>query len=314
MVRDATKQVNSISAWNARIFGCKNQRDWRNALGILSFMSAQGVNPSLVSFNAALETCGRAGQVDAAFFVLEQIWRYGLQADVVTFTSLINACSRVHQVDRAFAVLYSMNEWGVSPNCITYNALLHACACCGDYERAWHVYVYMHAKNITPSTFKWNVLTREWSKLGYPWDLGSSSPPAQDIARINFSNVFYHGVYMRRSNPETMFEAQQSRHSCDVQSKRAILPRQTCYATRGPGFRSSAGMKGVGSLMRLKEEGLFTRLASREREEHLYMCGSAYDSNGQLMEGLLGHSNASPLVENLREVEALSDVSFTSVS
>ena len=59
--------------------------------------------------------CGRAGEVDRAFAVLDQMVSAGLKPNVVTYTALLDACAKASQLPRAIDVFRSMIAARVPP-------------------------------------------------------------------------------------------------------------------------------------------------------------------------------------------------------
>jgi pentatricopeptide repeat protein len=93
---------------------------------------ANNVAPQVITYNALVDTCARAGKgregIDLALSLLERMQTSGLQPDTVTYNSLINTCARAADSDgRAFQsalhVLNQMEKAEVPPNVVTFNSL-----------------------------------------------------------------------------------------------------------------------------------------------------------------------------------------------
>ena len=150
-----------------RILQCKKDGSWQDACQILAEMRDSGRNLGTVSYNAAIDACGKSKQVGRALELFDELVQAGNVPDAVTYTALIDACGRGGLLDQAFTlfaryasarfplqlsclcifhahpsrasrlaltVSSARNRRGrmqaarVEPNLITYNALIHACA------------------------------------------------------------------------------------------------------------------------------------------------------------------------------------------
>ena len=97
----------------------------------------------LASYNAAIDACGKAKQVDRALGLFDDLIAAGCTPDAVTYTALIDACGRCDMLDQAFALFRRMQGSSVPPNLITYNALIHACAQASAVDAAFQVWDQM---------------------------------------------------------------------------------------------------------------------------------------------------------------------------
>ena len=85
-----------------RILACKNEKRWADALVIVAQMRAAGTPLGTISYNAAIDCCGKVRQVDRALELLDELIAVGNHPDAVTYTALIDACGRASMLDRAF--------------------------------------------------------------------------------------------------------------------------------------------------------------------------------------------------------------------
>ena len=119
---------------------CKREKKWQEAVAVLDDMRESGHTLGTVSYNAVIDACGKAKQVDKCLELFDQLHKAGNVPDAVTYTALIDACGRCGMIDRAFSLLGSMRTAHVEPNLITYNALIHACANAGATDAAFQVW------------------------------------------------------------------------------------------------------------------------------------------------------------------------------
>lgn len=90
------------SAAHQRILSAKKDGAWDVAVDILYDMKGKGRNMGTVSYNAAIDACGKAKRVDRALELFDELVAAGNVPDAVTYTALIDACGRVGMLDMAF--------------------------------------------------------------------------------------------------------------------------------------------------------------------------------------------------------------------
>ena len=89
-------------AAHQKILECKRDQLWREAVATIAEMRQEGTPLSTVSYNAAIDACGKAKQVQTALELFDELHQVGNVPDAVTYTALIDACGRVGLLDQAF--------------------------------------------------------------------------------------------------------------------------------------------------------------------------------------------------------------------
>jgi len=96
-----------------------------------------GMTPNLVTFNTLLDACFKAGELDVALSVKEQLEATGLFPDTRTYTTLIATVARkktsasgANDPTLAFSLLEEMQNREIRPNGMTYSALIDVCGRC----------------------------------------------------------------------------------------------------------------------------------------------------------------------------------------
>ena len=105
-----------------RILVCKKEGHWQDAVNILTDMREYGRNLGTVSYNAAIDACGKAKQVGRALELFDELVAAGNVPDAVTYTALIDACGRAGLLDQAFTL------FGRSGRAASKNSLLRICS------------------------------------------------------------------------------------------------------------------------------------------------------------------------------------------
>lgn len=93
----------------------------------MQFMRESGPRPDAISYNAALNVCGCAGQAGAAQALLQEMRGHGFPPSVVSYGAVLDACAKAADVPRARRVLAGMEAAGVAPNVVAYTSVLDAC-------------------------------------------------------------------------------------------------------------------------------------------------------------------------------------------
>lgn len=75
-------------------------------------------------FNCLIDGLCKAGKVDTAWELFENMFQEGPQPNVVTYNIMIHGYSKGGQEDKANNLFQKMEESCCTPNTITYNALL----------------------------------------------------------------------------------------------------------------------------------------------------------------------------------------------
>jgi pentatricopeptide repeat protein len=107
--------TNQQRSAHQRILVCKKDGDWQEAVNILTDMRVSGRNLGTVSYNAAIDACGKARQVGRALGLFDELVAAGNVPDAVTYTSLIDACGRASLLDQAFALFARYAALGPAP-------------------------------------------------------------------------------------------------------------------------------------------------------------------------------------------------------
>ncbi|CAE8638250.1 unnamed protein product, partial [Polarella glacialis] len=121
----ATSLSSGLAARNALISGCAEAMRWRQAL----LMLAATQTPDVVTFNACAEVFEKSRRWGDALGLLTWLRSNGLQPTTVSFNSLLSACVGPTGSWRiAWELLRGMHETShCMPDLVTYGALLRSC-------------------------------------------------------------------------------------------------------------------------------------------------------------------------------------------
>lgn len=158
----------SVDIYNACIWGCARGGRVREAVGFYDRMIREDIRPDLETFNGLLFCYARAGEVERAFALLEDMWEEaGVRPSVASHNWVVKACAKAGQPERAFAVAKKMRRQGMPLTVVTRNNLVEACCNAGRLERAFTIVKSMVLEhNISPNTYTYNTLIRACGRWG----------------------------------------------------------------------------------------------------------------------------------------------------
>lgn len=139
-----------------------NARDLGYTLHIYQHMKNIGVTPDLTSYNVLLKSCCRAGRVDLAQEIYEEVRCIAemgrLNLDVITYSTMIKVFADAKMWDMALKMKEDMLSGGVIPNVVTWSSLISACANAGLVEKAIQVFEEMLSAGCEPNAQCYNSL------------------------------------------------------------------------------------------------------------------------------------------------------------
>eukprot|EP00434_Breviolum_minutum_P014687 symbB.v1.2.012951.t1/scaffold892.1/size156909/3 len=111
------------------------------ALELLLAAEVETLQPSLISFSAAISACERGcivfGRLNLGHLSsLEAVHSAVGKADVICYSAAISACEKGSQWSKALDILHGMPSRHCTPNVISYNAAISACENAEHWEEA----------------------------------------------------------------------------------------------------------------------------------------------------------------------------------
>ena len=77
-------------------------------------MKSSGVEPSVISYNAAISACEKGGQWEPALQLLEEMKSSGIEPDVISYSAAISACEKGGRRERVLELLDEINAESLS--------------------------------------------------------------------------------------------------------------------------------------------------------------------------------------------------------
>jgi len=98
---------------------------------------SSSIEPTLITFNAAIAACAKASNADRALELLDEVRAAGMEPDAYTYNATISACAKGGRWELALELFSTMRDLErIEPDVFTYAAALTACDRGGLGERA----------------------------------------------------------------------------------------------------------------------------------------------------------------------------------
>jgi len=174
LIHEMLAHQETCSLVNAVIYcsvlkGFSHRKRFDQVWAVHEEMRSKSLQYSIVTYNALIDACARAGEMNRVPELLKQMAQDGIKPNVITYSTFVKAYCREHRVEKAFEVLEDMKKsTDFSPDEVTYNTLLDGCARCGMLERGLALLRDMEAAGETPSNFTLAVLVKLANRGGRP--------------------------------------------------------------------------------------------------------------------------------------------------
>jgi pentatricopeptide repeat protein len=148
--------------------GYINDNQLEKAARVFESMTQENVSMNTVLFTTLIKGFARAGEVEEAMKVYEQMCdERSILPDLITFSILIKANCDVGRLGEALKLLEKMLAQGLRPDEVVFNNLLAGCARQSNVELGKRLYSDMIASGIRPSNATFSILIRlyQQSKL-----------------------------------------------------------------------------------------------------------------------------------------------------
>merc|ERR1719335_269439 len=114
-------------------------------------MLQQKVAPNVVSYNAVIHACGRAGDVARAKRWLSKLLEDGLEPSVKSYGAVIDACARAGQPEDALELFDEMTRREIRPSLVTFTSLARGFAAKGDFQTVEEIQARLPSAGLSPN-------------------------------------------------------------------------------------------------------------------------------------------------------------------
>ncbi len=137
-------------------FGCVGEI--RRARRVFDEMVAEGVLPSVVTYNALIQVLCKKDSVENAVLVFEEMVKKGYVPNSTTYNVLIRGLCHAGEMDRALEFMGRMKDDECEPNVQTYNIVIRYFCDAGEMEKGLEVFEKMGSGDCLPNLDTYNVL------------------------------------------------------------------------------------------------------------------------------------------------------------
>ena len=134
------------------------------AVQCLDQMAAEGLQPNVITYAAAMAACKHRPQV--VISLLERMESEKVAPNTILLTTAIDSLAREGHADRALAILASMEKNGPEPNIYTYNTITRAFGEVGRMEEALNVLTSIKRRGLEPDYFTFTTLLMACGRTG----------------------------------------------------------------------------------------------------------------------------------------------------
>lgn len=152
--------VNAIM-YGSIVKGFSHSQYYSRVWDVYDEMMSQGLEFSMVTYNALIDTCSRSGDLERIPQLLKNIEAQGLKMGIVTYSTILKGYCRKNLLDNAFELFEELEASGeFQPDEIMYNTLLDGCARQGLYSRGMALFEKMKKSSVRPSNYTLSVLVK----------------------------------------------------------------------------------------------------------------------------------------------------------
>merc|ERR1719258_1012149 len=236
-----------------------------------------------------LDACAKAGTMDRAPQLLEDMRASLVEPDIITYSTIVKGYCQEGDIDRAFAVLEEMKKDDkLSPDEIMYNSLLDGCAKQHRVDEALRLLEDMHKHNVRPSNFTLSILVKllgRSRRLNQAFSMVEETCKRFDLqANIHVYTCLLYACFQNRQMPRAL-----QLHDSMI-TEAGVEPDERTYAVL------ARGCLGAGSC---EKAANVVRAAYRLNPQGLVMPKRAPGIEIRVLEEVMNALSATPNAEQL---------------
>lgn len=158
----------SVREYNRRISACARRRDLHGSLQALAELDASpSAARNLFTYNAIINAMVMCSQYHRADQLWEEMLAEGIEPTLVSYNTRLKSCFNGTDADvaRAFALVEEMEVNGIAADRVTFNSLINSCVAAGRVTDARKVYEQMQRKRIAPDDFTFTTLSKSGQNI-----------------------------------------------------------------------------------------------------------------------------------------------------
>lgn len=158
----------SVREYNRRISACARRRDLSGSLQALAELDASpSASRNLFTYNAIINAMVMCSQYNRADQLWDEMLAEGIEPTLVSYNTRLKSCFNGTDADvaRAFALVEEMEVNGIAADRVTFNSLINSCVAAGRVGDARKVYEQMQRKRIAPDDFTFTTLSKSGQNI-----------------------------------------------------------------------------------------------------------------------------------------------------
>eukprot|EP00408_Alexandrium_pacificum_P066515 CAMPEP_0171177104 /NCGR_PEP_ID=MMETSP0790-20130122/12071_1 /TAXON_ID=2925 /ORGANISM="Alexandrium catenella, Strain OF101" /LENGTH=903 /DNA_ID=CAMNT_0011641999 /DNA_START=90 /DNA_END=2797 /DNA_ORIENTATION=- len=158
---EKTKPLLNAIVYCSVLKGFTHQKRFDRVWVIYEEMIKAKLQFSIVTYNALIDACARAGEMVRVQPLLKDMARDKIEPNLVTYSTIVKGYCQENRLDKAFELLDAMKKSKhFRPDEITYNTLIDGCAQRGMYEQGMKLLDEMQEAGVSPSNFTLSVVVK----------------------------------------------------------------------------------------------------------------------------------------------------------
>eukprot|EP00913_Durusdinium_trenchii_P025933 g24333.t2 len=156
----------SVISYNAAISACEKGWQWQHALKLFEAVPKAQVQPSVISYNAAISACEKGWQWQQALKLFWAIPKTKGRPNVISYSAAISSCEKGGQWQEALELFEDMPKSKVQPDVISYGAAISACEKGGQWQEALKLFETIPKAKVHQNVISYNAAISACEKGG----------------------------------------------------------------------------------------------------------------------------------------------------
>jgi len=137
-LKELTSKVPTLDLQNSMslVRAAMKDKDVDGAFRVLKQLKATGTTPDVTAYNAVLNVCAVAGDMQNAVTLFEEM-KQTLKLDLTSYNTVLKAFCTTSDKEGAWGLMQELKDAGLKPNDVTFNCLINMSVSSGDTQGAW---------------------------------------------------------------------------------------------------------------------------------------------------------------------------------
>mmetsp|Transcript_13933 Transcript_13933/g.32684 ORF Transcript_13933/g.32684 Transcript_13933/m.32684 type:complete len:1078 (-) Transcript_13933:138-3371(-) len=155
------EQVNAV-VFGSVLKGYGRAHCMERVWAVFDEMLSHGIEPSVVTYNAVINSCTQNGQMDRVRGLLEDMRQRRLEPNLITYSTMIKGFCQQGDMQAAFSVLGDLRKDlpGGKADEVVYNTLLDGCLQAGLPTEGERLILEMQKEGLQPSAYTLTVIVK----------------------------------------------------------------------------------------------------------------------------------------------------------